>query len=58
MLSAMLILFGYITGWDADPGRPVIGSLMIIAGLAVFILGPRAIKRITGKDPIDPPPIQ
>lgn len=56
MLSAMLLLFGFIVGWDADPGRPVVGALMIAAGLAVFVLGPRAVRRITGKDPIDPPP--
>ncbi len=56
MLSAMLLLFGYIVGWDLAPGRPWIGALMIAAGLSVFALGPRAIRRITGKEPIDPPP--
>lgn len=56
MLSAMLLLFGYISGWEADPERPVVGAMMIAAGLAVFVLGPRAVRRITGKDPINPPP--
>lgn len=56
MTSAMLLLFGYIVGWDLDSGRPVVGVAMMLAGIAVFILGPRATKRITGKDPLDPPP--
>lgn len=56
-VTAMLIVFGYIVGWAIDPGRPVIGIAMILAGVAVFILGPRTIKRITGRNPIDPRPM-
>lgn len=55
MLSAFLILFGVIVGWDNNPGQPLIGTLMILAGVAVFILGPRVIRRVTGRDPINPP---
>lgn len=55
--AAMLMFFGYIVGWEIAPGRPVIGIAMIIAGIAVFTLGPRTIKRITGRDPIDPPAV-
>ena len=55
--AAMLMFFGYIVGWEIDPGRPVIGIAMILAGIAVFTLGPRTIKRITGRDPIDPPAV-
>jgi hypothetical protein len=55
-LAAFLILFGMIAGWDADAGRPVIGVLLILAGVAIFILGPRVIRRLTGREPITPPP--
>lgn len=56
MIAAVLLLFGDIVGWDNDPGRPIIGIPMIAAGIVVFVLGPRAIKRLTSRDPIDPPP--
>lgn len=55
MLVAMLLMFGYIVGWDLDPGRPVVGVLMLIGAVAVFILGPRVIKRLTGREPLVPP---
>jgi hypothetical protein len=55
-LAAFMMLFGFIVGWDINPGQPLIGALMILAGIAVFVLGPRVIKRLTGRAPIDPPP--
>ena len=56
MTAAVLLLFGYIVGWDLEPGRPVLGTAMLVAGSAVFVLGPRAIRKLTGRAPIDPPP--
>jgi peptidoglycan/LPS O-acetylase OafA/YrhL len=55
-VMCLLLLFGYIVGWDNEPGRPVIGSAMIVAGLAIFVLGPRMVRRLTGKEPLTPPP--
>lgn len=56
MLSAMLLLFGIIVFTGNDGFRRGLSLLLIIPGLVIFTLGPRTIKRITGKDPIDPPP--
>jgi hypothetical protein len=55
-LAAFLMLFGFIVGWDNNPGQHLIGALMILTGISVFVLGPRVIKRLTGRAPIDPPP--
>jgi uncharacterized RDD family membrane protein YckC len=55
-LSAFLLLFGDIVDRDLEPGRPIIGVLMLLAGIVIFIFGPRVIKRITGREPLSPPP--
>ena len=50
LVSSMLMLFGYIVGWDNDPGRPWIGLAMIAAGAVVFVFMPRLVKRLTGRE--------
>jgi cytochrome c biogenesis protein CcdA len=52
--TAMLLLFGYIVGWDNEPARPLAGVAMIVAGVLVFIFMPRLIKRVTGREVLTP----
>ena len=50
LVSSMLMLFGYVVGWDNDPGRPLVGIAMIAAGAVVFVFMPRLVKRLTGRE--------
>ena len=52
--TAMLLLFGYIVGWDNEPGRPLIGIAMIVAGVLAFIFMPRLVRRLTGREVLTP----
>jgi hypothetical protein len=56
LLTSMLLLFGYIVGWDNTPGHPWIGGAMLLAGGTTFVFGPRLVRKLTGRNVPSPPP--